>query len=133
VKISASVIVFNEEENISELCESLAWADEIVIVDSSSSDRTVELVSKYTDKVFQHEFKGYKDKHEFADSKTSGDWIFWIDADERVTPELSAAIDKLKARPLDQAQRVVSRLSDAALPEIEKLLGRCLSARDGSC
>ncbi|HLA94851.1 MAG TPA: glycosyltransferase family 2 protein [Pyrinomonadaceae bacterium] len=102
MKISASVIVFNEEENISELCESLAWADEIVIVDSSSSDRTVELASKYTDKVFQHEFKGYKDKHEFADSKTSGDWIFWIDADERVTPELLAAIDKVRTRRDDE-------------------------------
>jgi (heptosyl)LPS beta-1,4-glucosyltransferase len=96
VKISASVIVFNEEENIQGLCESLAWADELVIVDSSSSDRTVEIASTYTDKIFQHEFKGYKDKHEFADSKTSGDWIFWIDADERVTPELSAAIDRLR-------------------------------------
>lgn len=96
MKISASIIVFNEEENVAELCESLSWCDEIVIVDSSSTDKTVEIAQKYTDNIFQREFKGYKDKHEFADSKTTGDWIFWIDADERVTPELRESIEKLK-------------------------------------
>ena len=97
MKISASIIVFNEEENIAELCETIVWADEIVIVDSNSTDRTVEIAKKYTDKIFQHEFRGYQDKHEFADSMTTGDWIFWIDADERVTPELRNSIESLKA------------------------------------
>ncbi|NJM53998.1 MAG: glycosyltransferase family 2 protein, partial [Blastocatellia bacterium] len=96
MKISASIIVFNEEENIAELCETISWCDEIVIVDSSSTDKTVEIAQKYTDKIFQRDFKGYKDKHEFADSKTTGDWIFWIDADERVTPELRESIENLK-------------------------------------
>lgn len=96
MKISASIIVYNEEDNIVELCESIKWCDEIVIVDSSSNDKTVELASRYTDKIFQREFKGYKDKHEFADSMTTGDWIFWIDADERVTPELQKSIEELK-------------------------------------
>ena len=96
MKISASIIVYNEEENIVELCESIKWCDEIVIVDSSSGDKTIELARRYTDKIFQREFKGYKDKHEFADAKTTGDWIFWIDADERVTPELKDSIEHLK-------------------------------------
>jgi glycosyltransferase involved in cell wall biosynthesis len=99
VKISASVIVYNEEANIAELCEGLGWCDEIVIVDSDSSDRTVEIARNYTDKIFQHPFRGYKDKHEFADSRTTGDWIFWIDADERVTPELAAEIERLRKTP----------------------------------
>jgi glycosyltransferase involved in cell wall biosynthesis len=98
VKISASIIVFNEEENIRELCESISWADEIVIVDSDSTDKTVEIAHRYTDKIFNRKFQGYKDKHEFADAQTSGDWIFWIDADERVTPELRAAIENLRQR-----------------------------------
>ncbi len=98
MKISASIIVFNEEKHIAALCETLAWADEIVIVDSNSTDKTTEIARKYTDKIFQHEFKGYKDKHEFADSKTSGDWIFWIDADERVTDELRNSILETKLR-----------------------------------
>lgn len=98
MKISASIIVFNEEENIAELCESISWADEIVIVDSNSTDKTAEIAGKYTDKVYNHEFRGYKDKHEFADSKTTGDWIFWIDADERVSPELKESIEKIKLK-----------------------------------
>jgi glycosyltransferase involved in cell wall biosynthesis len=97
VKISASIIVYNEEDNIAELCETVAWADEIVIVDSSSTDRTVEIAQQFTDKVFDRDFRGYKDKHEFADSMTTGDWIFWIDADERVTPELKSSIEKLRS------------------------------------
>jgi glycosyltransferase involved in cell wall biosynthesis len=96
VKISASIIVFNEEDNIRDLCESIKWVDEIVIVDSFSSDRTKEIAAEYTSNIFDHEFKGYKDKHEFADSKTTGDWILWMDADERVTPELRSEIESLK-------------------------------------
>src|SRR5688500_9155603 len=92
------MIVRNEEDNIEAVCESLAWADEIVIVDSDSTDNTIELARKYTDKIYNREFRGYKDKHEFADSKATGDWIFWIDADERVTPELQAAIRRLRDR-----------------------------------
>jgi (heptosyl)LPS beta-1,4-glucosyltransferase len=98
LKISASIIVRNEEENIAALCETVAWADEIVIVDSDSTDRTAELARRCTQKVFNREFRGYKDKHEFADAQTAGDWIFWIDADERVTPELRAAIEALRHR-----------------------------------
>jgi glycosyltransferase involved in cell wall biosynthesis len=98
MKISASIIVRNEETNIAEVCQTVAWADEIIIVDSDSTDRTVEIARRYTDKVFNREFRGYKDKHEFADAQTTGDWIFWIDADERVTPELREAIEKLRQR-----------------------------------
>ena len=99
MKISASIIVFNEEENIAEVCKTVSWADEIVVVDSDSTDKTAEIARKYTDKVFNHPFRGYKDKHEYADANTSGDWIFWIDADERVTPELLKSIEELKNRP----------------------------------
>lgn len=98
MKISASIIVFNEEDNIDELCESISWVDEIVIVDSYSTDRTKEIAARYTPNVFDHEFKGYKDKHEFADAQTTGDWILWMDADERVTPELRQEIIALKDR-----------------------------------
>src|SRR6478672_2498205 len=96
MKISATIIVRNEEDNIANVCETVSWVDEIVIVDSDSSDKTVEIARRYTDKVFDREFKGYKDKHEYADAQTTGDWIFWIDADERVTTELREAILALK-------------------------------------
>ena len=102
MKISATIIVRNEEHNIADVCETVSWADEIVIVDSDSTDRTVEIASKYTDRIFNREWNGYKDKHEFADAQTTGDWIFWIDADERVTPELRASIEKLRTLPDEQ-------------------------------
>lgn len=98
MRISASIIVRNEEENIAALCETLDWADEIVIVDSDSTDRTVEIARRYTDRVFNHPFRGYKDKHQFADARTTSEWIFWIDADERVTPELRTSIAELRRR-----------------------------------
>ncbi|MFN0120122.1 MAG: glycosyltransferase family 2 protein [Blastocatellia bacterium] len=96
MKISATIIVRNEEENIAAVCETVAWADEIVIVDSDSTDRTAEIARRFTPHVFNREFRGYRDKHEFADAQTTGDWIFWIDADERVTPALRAAIENLR-------------------------------------
>jgi len=98
MKISATIITFNEEQNIGPACESLVWADELVVVDSDSTDRTVEIARQYTDRVINHEFRGYKDKHEFADAQTSGNWIFWLDADERVTPELQESIKQLRQR-----------------------------------
>lgn len=99
VKISACIIVFNEEQNIRGVCETVKWADEIVIVDSDSTDKTVEIAREFTDKIFNREFLGYKDKHEYADSLASGDWLFWIDADERLTDELREEIEALRSRP----------------------------------
>ncbi len=96
MKISATIIVRNEEHNIAAVCDTVSWADEIVIVDSDSTDRTIEIAEKYTDKLFNREWSGYRDKHEFADQQATGDWIFWIDADERVTPELWNSIEKLR-------------------------------------
>jgi len=99
MKISAKIIVRNEEHNIEGVCKTVSWADEIIIVDSDSTDKTVEIARKYTDKISNRKWNGYKDKHEFADAQTTGDWIFWIDADERVTPELRASIERLRGLP----------------------------------
>jgi len=98
MKISATIIVRNEAENIADVCESVAWADELVVVDSDSDDDTAAIARTFTKNVYNREFKGYKDKHEFADAQTTGDWIFWIDADERVTPELKSSIEYLRSQ-----------------------------------
>lgn len=97
MKISATIIVRNEVDNIADVCETVSWADEIIIVDSDSTDRTVEIARRYTNKIFNRKFNGYKDKHEFADAQATGDWIFWIDADERVTPQLKISIEDLRS------------------------------------
>lgn len=90
--LSVTIICKNEEENIRECLESVKWADEIIVVDSFSTDRTVEIAKKYTDKVFSEEWKGFAKQRESALAKTSNDWIFPIDADERCTPELKDEI-----------------------------------------
>ncbi|MEW6686521.1 MAG: glycosyltransferase family 2 protein [Candidatus Edwardsbacteria bacterium] len=93
-KLSCLVITFNEEKNIVLCLESLAWADEIVVVDAFSEDETFELAKKFTPKVFKRKWEGYTEAKKFALTQTTGDWILWIDADERVTPVLSNEIKK---------------------------------------
>jgi glycosyltransferase involved in cell wall biosynthesis len=91
--VSAIVVCFNEEENIAACLESIRWCDEIVVVDSFSTDRTLEICRRYTDKVVQREWRGYRDQKAFAHSRATKDWVLLVDADERVTPELSEEIE----------------------------------------
>jgi len=95
MKISAIVITFNEEHNIAAALQSLSWADEIVIVDAESSDRTVEIASAFTDRIFVRPWPGYSAQKNFAAEQAENDWIFSLDADERVAPELKNAILKI--------------------------------------
>ncbi|MBN1543286.1 glycosyltransferase family 2 protein [candidate division KSB1 bacterium] len=90
--LSVIVITYNEERHISECLESVSWADESIVVDSKSQDRTVEIAKKYTNKVIVTDFLGYAANKALALSQASGDWILWLDADERVTPELANEI-----------------------------------------
>lgn len=92
--VSALVITYNEENNIRRCLESLTFADEVVVVDSYSTDRTVEIAKCYTDKVFQREFKGFSDQRNAALKLAANDWVFIVDADEAATPELGCAIRK---------------------------------------
>ena len=90
--ISAVVITLNEEENIERCLEGLAFADEIVVVDSLSADRTVELARGFTDKIEQREFTGYSDQRSYALSLASSEWALVVDADEVVTGDLGKEI-----------------------------------------
>jgi len=91
-KVSAVIIVYNEERNLRDCLETVEWADEIVVVDSHSQDRTAEIARQFTKKIFQKEYRGHIDKKRFAVAKATHDWVFSIDADERVTPELQEEI-----------------------------------------
>jgi glycosyltransferase involved in cell wall biosynthesis len=86
--ISICIICFNEEKNINRCLESSTWADEIIVVDSISQDRTVEIAKEYTDKVYQRAWPGYVDQKNFALSKAKSDWILSIDADEEISQSL---------------------------------------------
>jgi glycosyltransferase involved in cell wall biosynthesis len=96
MKISATIITLNEEDKIADALRSLAWADEIIVVDSESTDRTVEIALEFTDKVITQKWLGYAAQKNFATKQATNDWVFNLDADERVTPELAHAIDQLK-------------------------------------
>jgi len=93
--ISVIVITRNEEDNIVECLQSVAWADEIVVVDSQSTDRTVERAKQFTQKVIVTEWKGYAEAKNIALSHTTSEWILWLDADERVLPELADEISNM--------------------------------------
>jgi glycosyltransferase involved in cell wall biosynthesis len=93
-RVSASIICKNEEHNIEECLRSVAWCDEIVVVDSGSTDRTVELARRHTDKVVFHEWPGYVAQKNFALDQTTGEWVICLDADERCTPELRQAVER---------------------------------------
>lgn len=97
MKISATVITFNEEANIAAALESLRWADEIIVVDSDSTDRTVEIARRFTGKVFVRPWPGYSAQKSFATEQASNDWVFNLDADERVSDKLAREIERLKA------------------------------------
>lgn len=92
-KISALLITLNEEKNIDEVLENLSFADEIIVVDSFSTDNTVEKISQHkTVKLIQREFKNYTDQKGFALEQANYEWVLFLDADERVTPELQEEI-----------------------------------------
>jgi len=90
--ISATVICKNEEKNIGKCLETIKWCDEIIVVDSESTDKTVEISKKFTDKIFINKWEGFASQRIFALSKATNEWILVIDADERCTDELKEEI-----------------------------------------
>ncbi len=86
--ISGVVITFNEEQSIRDCLESLSFVDEIIVVDSNSSDRTVEIARGYTDKIFVVEWKGYAIAKSYGTELATNDWILSLDADERISDTL---------------------------------------------
>jgi glycosyltransferase involved in cell wall biosynthesis len=92
VKISATIITFNEEKNIARAIESLRCADEILVVDSGSTDRTVELAEKHGARVLERNWTGYADQKNWAAAQAANDWILSLDADEALSEMLEAEI-----------------------------------------
>ena len=96
MQISATIITFNEESNIKAACESLAWADEIVVVDSNSTDKTREIAESCGARVIVNEWPGFGAQKQFAVNRATYDWIFSLDADERVSDQLRKSLETLK-------------------------------------
>jgi glycosyltransferase involved in cell wall biosynthesis len=109
--ISAVLITYNEERNVSAALQSLAWADEIVVVDSGSTDATVEICRGVTDRIFARNWTGYADQKNFAVEKASHNWILSLDADERLSPELQDEIKSLLSHGLEYAGYKMPRIA----------------------
>ncbi len=97
MKISATIISLNEERNLPRLLESLICVDEIVVVDSGSTDRTVEIARRYGARVIENPWPGYAKQKNFAAAQATHDWILSLDADEALSDNLGAEILELKA------------------------------------
>src|SRR5689334_902841 len=88
--ISAVVMTKNEAANVPACLAALAWADERLVVDSLSSDATVALAEQAGARVVAHPFTDYAAQRNFAQAQAAHDWVLFVDADERVTPELAS-------------------------------------------
>lgn len=97
MKVSACIIAFNEAKNIAAAIESVAFADEILMVDSGSTDSTREIASSLGAKVLTQEWLGFARQKQFAVDRAAHDWILSLDADERFSNELKSEIINLKS------------------------------------
>jgi glycosyltransferase involved in cell wall biosynthesis len=92
-RITGLIITLNEEKNIREVIENISFVDEIIIVDSFSTDKTVEIAKSYDKvKVFQNKFENFTDQRNLALDYASNNWVLFLDADERITPKLKQEI-----------------------------------------
>ena len=96
--ISAFVVCCNEERQIRRCLESVAWCDEIIVVDSGSTDSTISICKEFTDKIIHKDWEGYVKQKRFALGECSKDWVLNVDADEEVSVELKEEIKEILVR-----------------------------------
>ncbi len=104
--LSVIIITKNEERNIKRCLESIKWADEIIVLDSGSTDNTVDIAKQYTPKVFQTDWQGYGVQKQRALSYATNEWVLNLDADESVDLVLKSQIQKVMYRNKAQAYRI---------------------------
>lgn len=97
--IGILVLTYNEENNIRDCLSSVDWADEIVVIDSYSTDNTLEICQEFTEKVYKREFDNFSFQRNYGLDKIESDWVLAVDADERVTVELRDEILEILIAP----------------------------------
>jgi glycosyltransferase involved in cell wall biosynthesis len=120
-KVSVTIITKDEEADIAAALASVAWADEVLVVDSKSTDRTVEIARAAGARVVVRDWPGYVEQKNFAAAQAANDWILSLDADERVTPALAAEIRRELEHPAHAAY---------AVPRVTWHLGRWIRGTD---
>lgn len=109
-RLSVCIICYNEARNIKRCLDSVTWADEVIVVDSFSSDDTPGMAREYTDFLFQRAWTGYADQKNYALSKAHGDWVLSVDADEAVSPALREEIrDEIAREEAKDGYRIPRR------------------------
>lgn len=108
-RLSVVIITKDEEANIGPCLDSVAWADEVVVVDSGSTDRTLEICAGYPVKVLRTSWLGFARTKQLGVEAATNDWVFSLDADEVVTPELREGIARALEEPRDHGFRVEVR------------------------
>ncbi|MDN3725018.1 glycosyltransferase family 2 protein [Aequorivita sp. SDUM287046] len=98
-KLTVIIPTFNEEAFIEDALFSVRFADEVIVVDSFSTDRTSEIAKKYATKFLQREFDNFSNQKNFALAEATGDWVLFVDADERVTHSLENEIKETLQKP----------------------------------
>jgi glycosyltransferase involved in cell wall biosynthesis len=121
-KLSVTIITKDEAANIASALKSVEWADELIVVDSNSTDQTVSIARQFTDRVVVREWPGYVAQKNFAASVSANDWILSLDADERVTPELA---DEIRATLVRDPSKAGFRV-----PRVTHYLGRWVRTTD---
>lgn len=101
MKISITLITLNSEKTLKSVLEAVSWADEIVLVDSGSTDKTLEIARQFNAKIVYRAFDGYGSQKNFATSQASNDWILSLDDDEILTPKLQQEIQNLSLSTTD--------------------------------
>jgi glycosyltransferase involved in cell wall biosynthesis len=109
--LSVTIITRNEAENLPAALESAAWADEILVVDCGSTDATVAIAREHGARVIHRDWRGYSEQKNFAASRASHDWIFSLDADERITPALADEVRSTLSREPPHAGYRMPRVS----------------------
>jgi glycosyltransferase involved in cell wall biosynthesis len=120
--LTAAFITYNEEVNIAGALESVAGVEEIVVVDNGSSDATLDICRRYTDRIFHRAWTGYVDQKNYAAEKSSHDWILSLDADERLSPELKEEVWRLRETGFKH--------SGYRMPRVARFMGRWIRHGD---
>ena len=98
--VSAFIVACNEEANIERCLRSVSWCDEIVVIDSGSKDRTLDICHQHNARVIERPWPGFVEQKRFGLSQCTGDWVLNIDADEEVSAGLRAELEAIAAQPV---------------------------------
>lgn len=110
--VSALLIVKDEEKHLDKCLSKLTWCDEIIIVDSGSSDRTLEIAKNYTDRIYNHpDWKGFGKQRQIVQNYALCEWLLWVDADEQLSDELILEIQLKLSNPIEKTAFSFNRLS----------------------